>query len=146
MKRNLTIEKYIILFLVGGLSYYNIELLYRGNSHISMLICGGLSMILIGGIDQFSHKPISIWKQMIVGSIIITTLEFITGVIVNLWLKLNIWDYSSAPFNLLGQICLHFSIYWFFLSYLCIIVDNWIREKVFGEPKPGGSQNGNKLV
>lgn len=146
MKRNLTIEKYIILFLIGGLSYYNIELMYRGNSHISMLICGGLSFTLIGEINHFFSKPTPIWLQMVIGSLIVTALEFVTGVIVNLWLKLDIWDYSQVPFNVLGQICLHFTVYWFFLSYLCIVVNHWVREKVFDEPREGGSQEIKRLV
>lgn len=146
MKRNVTIEKYIILFLIGGLSYYNIELMYRGSSHISMLICGGLSFTLIGEINHFFKRPKPIWFKMIIGAIIVTLLEFITGVIVNLWLKLNVWDYTHVRFNVLGQVCPQFTIYWVFLSLLCIIANNWIREKVFREPSCGSSQKVKELV
>ena len=75
-------------------------------------------------------------KQMAIGAIIITALEFIVGVIVNLILKWNIWDYSMLPFNILGQISLPFSLIWFLLSGIIIIVDDWLRYKLFKEDKP----------
>ena len=46
-----------------------------------------------------------IWKQMLICSIIITAVEFTSGLILNVWLGLGIWDYSNMPFNILGQIC-----------------------------------------
>lgn len=73
---------------------------------------------------------------MAIGAIIITALEFIVGVIVNLILKWNIWDYSMLPFNILGQISLPFSLIWFLLSGVIIIVDDWLRYKLFKEDKP----------
>lgn len=73
---------------------------------------------------------------MTIGAIIITALEFIVGVIVNLILKWNIWDYSMLPFNILGQISLPFSLIWFLLSGIIIIVDDYLRYKLFKEEKP----------
>ena len=52
------------------------------------------------------------------------------------WLGLHIWDYSSLPFNLLGQICLPFTVLWFFLALLCIFVDDWLRHILFHEERP----------
>ena len=46
----------------------------------------------------------------------ITTVEFVAGCIVNLRLHWQVWDYSSLPFNLLGQICPRFILMWFALS------------------------------
>ena len=43
---------------------------------------------------------------------VVTVVEFIFGVVFNLWLKMNVWDYSNMPFNLLGQICPLFSLMW----------------------------------
>ena len=46
------IKKYILqpLFLIsfGGMAYFNFEILFRGYSHISMIICGGLCFYTIG--------------------------------------------------------------------------------------------------
>lgn len=74
--------------------------------------------------------------QCLLGSIIITVLEFITGVITNLILGWNVWDYSAKPFNLLGQICLENSFYWVLLSGVAIVVDDYIRYLIFNEDKP----------
>jgi uncharacterized membrane protein len=98
--------KYILLFFIGGYSYCGVELLFRGFSHISMLIAGGICFILIGLLnDVFPHR-ISIISQMVISSLIITAVEFIVGMIVNVWLDLNVWDYSKLPYNFMGQICL----------------------------------------
>ncbi|MDD6070210.1 MAG: hypothetical protein PUC12_05250 [Clostridiales bacterium] len=128
--------KYLFLFLVGGFSYFYIEILYRGYSHVSMIICGGLAIILCGGLNQFTHFKLSLIMQMILSTFIITGLEFITGYIVNIRLHLGVWDYSDMPYNLYGQICLSFSCIWMLLSLLCIFLDDFIRWKIFDEKKP----------
>ena len=68
--------------------------------------------------------------------IIITVLEFIFGVVLNIWLGLQIWDYSGMPLNIMGQICLPFTVAWYFLSAAAIILDDYIRYWLFGEEKP----------
>lgn len=73
--------------------------------------------------------------QSILGAIIITIFEFIVGVIVNIILKWNVWNYATVPFNIMGQICLPFSLIWIVLSAVIIIVDDYIRYKLFKEKK-----------
>ena len=51
-------------------------------------------------------------------------------------MSLNIWDYSDLPFNLMGQICLLFSVFWFFLSIIAIWLDDYLRYKFYGDKKP----------
>lgn len=128
--------KYCFLFFVGGAAYFYLEILYRGFSHISMFLCGGLAFVLIGSINQVIKRPISILAQMVIGAVIITALEFIFGIAVNLWLNLNVWDYSGMPYNILGQICLAYSNLWFLLSFVCILLDDFIRIRLFGEKPP----------
>ena len=130
------ILKYIFLFLIGGFSYFYIEILFRGYSHFSMIICGGLDLILCGMINQISNFRISLITQMLISTCIITLLEFITGYIVNIKLHLHIWDYSKLPFNLYGQICPAFSLIWMLASLLCIFMDDIIRWTIFDEDKP----------
>lgn len=137
MNKNLKeLLKYFILFNIGGIVYYCIELIYRGYSHPSMYVVGGLCFILIGAINEFIPWEMKLWKQMLIGSVIVTVIEFISGVIINIWLGLGVWDYSSQPLNILGQVCLPFSIIWFFLSLLAIVVDDYLRYWWFGEEKP----------
>lgn len=128
--------KIFILFLIGGFIYVAIELGFRGHSHWTMFLLGGLCFILIGGLNNYIPWEMSIIKQGIIGALIITSLEFIFGLVLNLYLNLGIWDYSNMPFNILGQICLPFSIAWFFLSLVAIFVDDWLRYILFKEEKP----------
>lgn len=128
--------KIFILFLIGGFIYVAIELGFRGHSHWTMFLLGGLCFILIGGLNNYIPWEMSIIKQGVIGSLIITSLEFIFGLVLNLYLNLGIWDYSNMPFNILGQICLPFSIAWFFLSLVAIFVDDWLRYILFKEEKP----------
>lgn len=128
--------KIFILFLIGGFIYVAIELGFRGHSHWTMFLLGGLCFILIGGLNNYIPWEMSIIKQGVIGALIITSLEFIFGLVLNLYLDLGIWDYSNMPFNILGQICLPFSIAWFFLSLVAIFVDDWLRYVLFKEEKP----------
>lgn len=130
------LSKKLILFLIGGISYYLIEILWRGYSHSSMFILGGICFVLIGLINNFLSWDTPLWRQQLIATGIITTLEFIFGVFLNIWLKLNIWDYSNMGLNVLGQISLGYSILWFFLSLPALFLDDWLRWKLFEEEKP----------
>ena len=128
--------QFLILFLVGGSVYVMIELLWRGRSYPSMFVLGGICFYLIGLINEKYPWDMPLISQMFISSIIVTTFEFIFGVILNIILKLGIWDYSQMPYNLCGQICLLFSILWFLLSAVAIVLDDFIRWKWFEEKKP----------
>jgi uncharacterized membrane protein len=128
------ILKLLVLFLIGGVIYYGIECIWRGFSHWTMAILGGICFIAIGSINEFFTWEMPLWKQCLIGSIIVTILEFITGCIVNLWLGWNVWHYEY--FDILGQVCLPFSLIWMVLSGIAIIVDDWLRYWFFNEEKP----------
>jgi uncharacterized membrane protein len=128
--------KELILFVIGGAAYVCIELLYRGYSDISMFFVGGLCFVIVGLLNEKYPWEMPLISQQFISAIAVTIIEFISGVILNLVLKLDVWDYSHTPYNLLGQICLLFTVLWFFLSLLGIFVDDFIRWKLFGEEKP----------
>ena len=130
------IKKYEFLFFVGATIYVIIEKLYRGYSHWTMFLLGGICFIALGLINEVIPWDMSLLLQMFIGGAIITVLELITGCVVNLWLGWNVWDYSELPFNLWGQISLFSSIVWVGLSLVGIVLDDYIRWKFFGEEKP----------
>ena len=130
------ILKAAILAVIGGGIYAIIELAWRGHTHISMFILGGICFVAIGLINELFPWELGFLWQAIMGAGIVTVLEFITGLIVNVWLGLNVWDYSNLPLNILGQICLPFSIAWVGLSAVAIVVDDYLRYWIFGEEKP----------
>lgn len=127
--------KYVLLFLVGGFAYGGIEIMSRGYSHISMFVAGGICFILIGLINETKSYEIALIKQMIISAAIITAVELITGLIVNVWLDLKVWDYSNRPLNFMGQICVLYTSIWFFLSPIAIILDDYLRYYILGEDK-----------
>jgi uncharacterized membrane protein len=128
--------KYPILFCTGGTVYVLLEILFRGYSHWTMFILGGLCFLIIGAINEVLGRNTPLFPQMCLGSLVITTLEFLTGCVVNIELGWDVWDYSDMPLNFMGQICLPFSIIWFFVSLLAIVLDDYIRYKLFDYPKP----------
>ena len=115
---------YTILFLAGGMVYSLIELAFDGSTHFSMFICGGLALILIGLLNE--KRKMNIFAQMVIGSLIITCLELIFGLIFNQ--KFQIWDYRNLPYNFKGQICLLFSIFWVGLSFIAVKLDDFLRK------------------
>lgn len=123
--------------MIGGISYYFIEILWRGYSHVGMFVLGGMCFILIGSISEyyFTSKR-SLLIQQVISCLVITVLELAFGLILNIGLELNIWDYSNLNFNFMGQICLRYSMFWFFLSLPAIIFYDYIRYWLFGEEKP----------
>ncbi|MBU5458805.1 putative ABC transporter permease [Anaerostipes sp. MSJ-23] len=136
MERRLKIEKHLILFMIGGMAYFFLEVLVRGYSHYTMFLCGGACFLCCGLLNENVKMKMSFISQMVVSAGIITALEFITGLIVNVWLKMDIWDYSNLPYNFMGQICLLYSVLWFFVSSVAIVMDDFLRYKLFHEEKP----------
>ena len=130
------ITKYLFLGIIGSIIYMSLEILWRGYTHWTMGVLGGICFICLGLINEILSWETPLALQMLIGSTIITILEFITGCIVNLWLGWNVWDYSNLPLNLLGQICLPFSILWYFISAIGIIIDDYIRYIYFDEEYP----------
>ena len=119
--------KGILLFLVGGLIYFWLEMLWRGYSHWSMFLLGGLCFVLCGLINEVVSWDMPLLLQMLISALMITALEFLTGCIVNLWLGWQVWDYSKLHVQLLGQISLKSSVIWFLLSSVGIVLDDWLR-------------------
>lgn len=128
--------KYTLLFITGAVLYYAVEVAFRGYSFFSMAVCGGICFILCDLINEKTRRCMPLVLQMLIASLEITLIEFIAGVILNICLGLDMWDYSNMPGNVLGQICPQFMILWFFLSAVGIILDDVVRWRFFGEEKP----------
>ena len=115
------------LFLTGGALYILLELFWRGRTHISMFIAGGASLSLLGGLTaRFPSLPLP--ALCLVGAVVVTAIEFITGAVVNGKLGLNVWDYSDLPYNAYGQICLRYSLLWFLLCVPAAAVLHVVNE------------------
>ena len=99
------------LFVIGGGSYVMLELLWRGRSHYSMFLAGGTCFLLLG---RLGKTKIPLFVRGVAGAGVITAVELLTGLLVNR--RYQVWDYRQLPLNLLGQVCLPFSLLWIPLS------------------------------
>lgn len=119
------VGKYIIIFGLGAFIYGAIEVIVRGYTHWTMALTGGAVMALFMLINR--SKDVNILLRCLLGALVITSLEFAVGVVVNLGLGWDVWDYSEKPFNIMGQICPLFTLGWFALSLpgfmLCTAVE-----------------------
>ena len=130
------IQKFAVLLTIGGTAYVLVELLWRGHSHFSMFVVGGICFVLIGGINNYVPWELGFVWQALIGAFIVTAVEFVSGVVLNLWLDLGVWDYSNMPLNVMGQICLPFTLAWVPLSCVGIVLDDYLRYWLFDEEKP----------
>lgn len=124
-----------------GALYYVPEGLWHiprgGYANIVMLPIGGMCGLAVGGINQiprFYKMPVFI--QLLVGASIILIVEFAAGLILNVWLGLEIWDYSTMPGNILGQICLPFALLWLLLMPFCLWLEDHLRWGFWQERQP----------
>jgi uncharacterized membrane protein len=101
-----------------------------------MAVLSGICFVIIGLLNELYTWDMPLISQMFISSIVVTLLEFITGLIVNIWLGWGVWDYSQMPYNYLGQICLLYINLWFILSLFAILLDDYIRYWIFREEKP----------
>lgn len=130
------IIKALILQGIGGLLYLGIELLWRGHTHWTMFFMGGFCFLIVGGVNEGISYDMLLWKQMLLSALMITAVELEAGIILNGVYKLDVWDYSSLPFNFLGQICPQYTCLWFLISLPAILLDDFLRFFLFGEEKP----------
>lgn len=100
--------KQILLFCIGGGSYVCLEFLWRGRSHGSMFLLGGLCFRILGILRRLGK--ISLALRLVMGAACVTALELVTGLAVNR--EHQIWDYRGQPLHYRGQICLCYSLLW----------------------------------
>lgn len=124
--------KNLVIMTAGGLCYGLVEIAWRGSTHISMFLVGGLCFLLIGSLDESPNPPSLLW-QTAMSSLLVTSIEFTSGVYINLIFGMKVWDYSRLPFNVMGQICLMFSALWFLLSIPAIYFEDFLRFALFGD-------------
>ncbi len=105
----------LLMFPIGALGYGLIEILWRGYTHPSMLTAGGICFVFFAKIGEIFKKA-NLFTKAVIGSCFVTFIELLFGILFNIMLKKDVWDYSKIPFNFKGQICLLYSVFWALLS------------------------------
>lgn len=108
-------KRFLCYFLLGAMVYPLLEILFRGYSHWTMALAGGLGAYALAQVARTLPELPLRWRGW-VGAACLTLIELAAGCICNLWLGMAVWDYSHLPCNLWGQICLPFTLLWFLLS------------------------------
>ena len=121
------IWKNCLLFYTGGAVYLSLELLYRGRSHGSMFLAGGLCFLLIGHLNRVEPKlPLPL--RAVVGALIVTAVELGAGMTFNR--QYQVWDYRDQPGNFMGQICPLFTALWIPLSLVAALLFEQMEKRI----------------
>ena len=119
-----------ILFLTGSCAYPTREMACRGHTHYSMALAGGVCLCLIDHICCGMLEGRSLFTRCLAGSGLITGVELAAGIIVNQVMGLGVWDYSDMPMNIMGQVCLPYSVLWFGLTLPAMALCGLLRESM----------------
>lgn len=111
------------LFLSCGFIYCMIEILFRGWSHWSMFVLTGfLGVFCVDSINNTLSFDCDYIVQILISTILCTIGEGISGIILNVWLQLNVWDYSKMTFGtfFFGQCNVLFCFAWMLIISIII--------------------------
>lgn len=111
--------KDFLIFMMGAVGYALIEIIWRGHTHPTMMVAGGSCFLAFSYIsEKMADLPLLI--KAFLAALVVTAVELVFGLIFNLGFKMSVWDYSTMPLNLLGQICPTFSLLWCGIAALFI--------------------------
>lgn len=132
----------MLLWSWGGTVYFLLEVVFktlRGEQEQISWTMLVLAVILTIPVERCGEQlpwEVPLWLQALSCALLVTAVELAAGVILNIWLGLDIWDYSHLPFNLWGQVCPQFSAVWWFLCLVFIPAFDWLRWSVEGGQRP----------
>ena len=130
------LSEYLFLWTLGGVIYYSLEMIFRGFSHWSMFLLGGFCLVFFAQQGIWTGWRAPLWKQVGWSVLFVTSCEFITGIFVNKIMCWNVWDYTDQPFQILGQVCLPFTIIFSGLCAAGILLSGYLLHFLYGEKRP----------
>ena len=75
------VSEIVFLIAAGGSTYYLIEIWFRGFSHWTMFVLGGVALTFCSFQGEVMHWSEPMWIQIIRAVLFLTSLEFMTGII-----------------------------------------------------------------
>ena len=108
----------LLLWSWTGTVYFFLEIIWK-TAHsrpesISWTMLA-LAIVLAVPLERFGAElpwECPLWAQGLICGTGITAVEFVSGLVLNVWFKMGVWDYSGLWGNLLGQICPQFWALW----------------------------------
>ncbi len=108
-----------MLFLLGGGGYLAVELAWRGASHWTMFLAGGICLCVL---QALAVRPVCLPLAAGAGAAAVSGLEVCIGLACREVLHIAVWDYSAEWGNLAGLVCPRYCLYWFLLCGWVILV------------------------
>ena len=132
----------VLLCTWGATVYFFLEVGYKTLTSHSERISWtmlALAILLCIPVERCGAElpwGVPLWLQALACAGLVTAVEFVAGLVLNVWLGLGVWDYSHLPLHIMGQICPQFTALWWGLCLLFIPVFDWLRWAVEGGERP----------
>ena len=132
----------LLLWTWTGTTYFFVEVVFktlRGRPEAISWTMLALAILLAIPLERFGAElpwDCPLWLQALICGTAITAAELAAGLVLNICLGMAVWDYSSLPGNLWGQICPQFWALWCLLSLPMIVILDWLRYAVEGGETP----------
>lgn len=132
----------LLLWTWTGTTYFFVEVVFktlRGRPEAISWTMLALAILLAIPLERFGAElpwDCPLWLQALICGTAITAAELAAGLVLNICLGMAVWDYSTLPGNLWGQICPQFWALWCLLSLPMIVILDWLRYAVEGGEIP----------
>ncbi len=132
----------MLLWVWVGTFYFLIEVVWKtahGRPEAISWTMLVLAILLAVPLERFGAElpwEMPLLLQSVICACGITVVEFVAGIILNIWLGLGVWNYSAMPGNLMGQICPQFFLIWIVASMIGIVMLDWMRYAIEGGERP----------
>lgn len=128
--QGINLYKILLICFVGSFAGVVVELIWCLLRHgylesRSGLVYGPFNLLYGAGavaltLTLYRYRNRGGWISFLGGFIVGSVLEYVCSFGQEMLLGSRSWDYSSAPFNLNGRICLLYSVFWGLLGYLWV--------------------------
>lgn len=132
----------LLLWVWTGTLYFFMEVVWKTASGRPESISWTMLLtviILAIPLERFGAElpwDMPLMAQSVICGVAITVVEFIAGLIINVWLGMGVWDYSNMPGNIMGQVCPQFLLMWIALAAVGIVMLDWMRYTIEGGERP----------
>lgn len=132
----------VLLWTWAGAVYFFLEVAWKtlwGEPESISWTMFLLAILLAVPLERFGAElpwemPLAL--QALICGTAITGAELAAGLVLNVWLRMDVWDYSHMQGNLWGQVCPQFWALWCVLSIGAIVALDWVRYAVEGGDRP----------
>ncbi len=129
---------YLLLFFIGSLVGWIIELVFRRfisakrwvnpgfltGPYIPLYGFGTCFLYLFSHVNVFENNTYNLILIVFLSGTSMTLIEYIAGFIFIKFFNIKLWDYSNRKFNIGGIICPLFSLIWYLVSFLYMLILN----------------------